>query len=179
MDYAGGQFAMMSVLPDEVDGLRDVAVAQDASELRKIQNGLAAHNGNIFLPKFKIETEIDSDTNIRALSALGMKQAFADSADFSGMVSNCSPHIGKVIHKAVIEVDEKGTKAAAATQSQPKILRSLWRMISSSSARIIRLHLCCITRRLVRCFLRGSIGGCDFCGRAYACGIRRACRRHR
>lgn len=115
MDYVGGKFAMMIVLPDDVDGLRDVAAALDASELRKIQNGLAEHNGNIFLPKFKIETEIDSDTNIRALSALGMHQAFTNSADFSEMVSNRSPYINKVIHKAVIEVDEKGTKAAAAT----------------------------------------------------------------
>lgn len=115
MDYKGGDFAMLIVLPDEVDGLKDVAAALDAAELRKIIDGQVAHNGNIQLPKFKIETEITSEDNIATFEALGMKLAFSGAADFSEMFTNRAVYIGKIIHKAVIEVDEEGTKAAAAT----------------------------------------------------------------
>ena len=115
MDYKGGDFAMLIVLPDEVDGLKDVAATLDAAELRKIMDGQAAHNGNILLPKFKIETEINDGDNLATFRALGMRLAFTDAADFSEMFTNRAVYIGKIIHKAVIEVDEEGTKAAAAT----------------------------------------------------------------
>jgi serpin B len=44
---------------------------------------------------------------------MGMPDAFGDMADFSGMSSGVN--IGAIIHKAVIEVNEKGSIAAAVT----------------------------------------------------------------
>jgi serpin B len=46
---------------------------------------------------------------------MGMQQAFTDVADFSGMTGKKDLLISKVIHKAFVAVDEKGTEAAAAT----------------------------------------------------------------
>jgi hypothetical protein len=69
------------------------------------------------LPKFKLETDYGlHDT----LKNMGMKRAFdARQADFSGMSASRNPDdqlfISKVLHKAFVEVNEKGAEAAAAT----------------------------------------------------------------
>ena len=120
MDYKGGKFAMLIVLPDEIDGLAAVAAKLDGAEIRKILDGQDLHNGNIEIPKFKIETEINAADNKTIFTKLGMEKAFvAGVADFTGMIvpneDNPAIHIGSIIHKAIIEVDEEGTKAAAAT----------------------------------------------------------------
>jgi serpin B len=46
---------------------------------------------------------------------MGMPLAFSDNADFSGMNGRRDLAISAVIHKAYIDVDERGTEAAAAT----------------------------------------------------------------
>eukprot|EP01084_Bolivina_argentea_P093553 168249_1 len=65
------------------------------------------------LPKFKFEYEIRlNDT----LKQMGIIDAFNDvTADFSNMTEMNDLCIGAVIHKAVIEVNETGTEAAAVT----------------------------------------------------------------
>lgn len=67
------------------------------------------------MPKFSYAYDIEMSD---ALKALGMTVPFdAELADFSGL--GCSPdgniYICRVLHKAYIAVDEKGTKAGAAT----------------------------------------------------------------
>jgi serpin B len=65
------------------------------------------------LPKFRITSTFRlRDT----LVAMGMKSAFtAGVADFSGMAAKGNLFISEVVHKAFVNVDEKGTEAAAAT----------------------------------------------------------------
>lgn len=68
-------------------------------------------NLQLQLPKFKMEYGI-KDLN-KSISALGMQEIFTDSADFSGIAQNL--FISKALHKAVIDVNEEGTEAAAVT----------------------------------------------------------------
>jgi serpin B len=49
------------------------------------------------------------------LQALGLRQAFTDSADFSGVTQQEALAISAVIHKTFLAIDEEGTEAAAVT----------------------------------------------------------------
>ena len=76
--------------------------------IKNLQNKKVVLN----LPKFELNFEAElKDTFI----SLGMVEAFSDSADFSSMTKQNNVKIGRIIHKTFISVDEKGTKAAAAT----------------------------------------------------------------
>jgi len=69
--------------------------------------------GTVLLPKFKIEYK----TSLKnPLLTLGMVPAFSsETADFSGMRTQKDLFISDVIHKTYIDVNEKGTEAAAVT----------------------------------------------------------------
>jgi len=64
------------------------------------------------IPKFKIEGSYSLKDQ---LSRLGMKQVFSSEADLSGIDGRKDLEVSDVIHKAVIEVNEEGSEAAAAT----------------------------------------------------------------
>jgi serpin B len=70
--------------------------------------------GDVTLPKFRLEYE--ASLNV-ALKTLGMGIAFDPAeADFTRMVkTKAGAHISEVKHKAVVEVNEEGTEAAAVT----------------------------------------------------------------
>jgi len=65
----------------------------------------------LYVPKFKYEWTGDIN---RDLLDLGIIDAFNQNADFSGITGTNSFFIDKVIHKAVIELDEYGVEASAA-----------------------------------------------------------------
>ena len=80
----------------------------------KLNEGIAqmkSNSGIVQIPKFNLESELKLKSNLKAL---GMERAFGRGADFTPMdIDNV--YIEDVIHKAVIDVNEAGTTAAAAT----------------------------------------------------------------
>lgn len=66
--------------------------------------------GSIRLPRFQTDYDITLND---ALKSLGMAEAFSNKANFSGIGDNLT--ISQVRHKTVIEVNEEGTEASAAT----------------------------------------------------------------
>lgn len=83
------------------------------AELSTALNGLAPAFVNVNLPRFKLEMTINL---VPILESMGMVDAFSPYlADFSGIDGATDLSIDTAIHKAVVEVDETGTVAAAAT----------------------------------------------------------------
>jgi serpin B len=66
----------------------------------------------VTLPRFTISHTIDL-TGI--MQSMGMVLPFSSVADFSGISSNKDLHLNRVVHKAFLSVDEKGSEAVAAT----------------------------------------------------------------
>jgi serpin B len=107
--YIGGSLAMTVIVPDD---LATFEQALTADQLAAITAGLTDAQVSLTLPKFSIETKAELAD---VLAALGMPSAFDDRADFSGITAAERLQISNVIHQANIDVDEKGTEAAAAT----------------------------------------------------------------
>ncbi|MFL5241312.1 MAG: serpin family protein [Gemmataceae bacterium] len=112
LPYEGSQLEMVIVLPKMVDGLADLEKQLTQENLEKWRSKATTHQVTITLPKFKVTAEFEL-SNI--LSKMGMPTAFSKEADFSGITKDEKLAISYVVHKAFVEIDEKGTQAAAAT----------------------------------------------------------------
>lgn len=120
LPYKGDRLAMLLVLPDAVDGLAAVEAKLDAAALERwaaaVDAPAARKEVDLRLPKLKIDPA--SSTPLKTtLMAMGVKRAFdEENAQFGKMAPTPPPlYISDAFHKAFIEVDEKGTEAAAAT----------------------------------------------------------------
>jgi len=112
LGYAGGTTSMVLVVPD-AGTFAAFEQGLTAQSLASILSATQAATGYVTMPRFKFATP--SSLN-EVLKTLGMTDAFdASRADFSGMDGARDLSVGNVIHKAVIDVNESGTTAAAAT----------------------------------------------------------------
>ncbi len=117
LPYGQEKMAMYIILPDEGVNLDSVIESLDTDRWKDILESFSSKQVYISMPRYKMEYGIKLLNNV--LINLGMGIAFDPYlADFSGIVSREpgeSPWISRVLHKAVIEVNEKGSEAAAAT----------------------------------------------------------------
>jgi serpin B len=113
MSYKGSDLTMAIFLPRKVDGLKDFEENLTAEKLAEWRKGVRRSKVQVSLPKFTMTRRLDL---ARQLQALGMTDAFsAEKADFSGMTGDKKLMVSKVLHEAWVEVNEKGTEAAADT----------------------------------------------------------------
>jgi serpin B len=124
--------AMTLILPDDLASFEDslaagrlntiqAEIASEQKRIAKITNPddgdmncpRFAYDVELFLPKFGVDTRAGL---VPILKAMGMRNATdPERADFSGITGARDLFIAMVIHQANIDVDEKGTEAAAAT----------------------------------------------------------------
>lgn len=114
LPYGKDRVAMYLVLPQQIQKhLIDPIGIVNSANWEKWMTGLRETEVQVMLPRFKASFEAE----LRGpLSTLGMADAFSEAkADFTGMTGGKDLYIKLVRHKAVLEVNEAGTEAAAAT----------------------------------------------------------------
>ncbi|GBN03816.1 Serpin B8 [Araneus ventricosus] len=113
LPYKGENVSMLVLLPNQRDGLRSLEQNLTPEKLGEVQRQLYRREVDVSLPKFKLEFEEELSEEVRDL---GANEIFrAGSADFSGMTPSRDVFVSQVLHKAIIEVNEEGSEAAAVT----------------------------------------------------------------
>jgi len=129
LPYAGNDLSMVVVVPSRKDGLAEVEKDLTAKTLRGWLEKMQVERVEVQIPRFSLSSEFDLKPT---LSEMGMPLAFDRTrANFSGISESKEPlYLSTVVHKAVVEVNEKGTVAAAATgvviepRSMPQRIRA-------------------------------------------------------
>ena len=110
LPYAQESLGMVVILPEagRMYDTLDLLAANGLDLLDDMQNETVA----LALPKLKMSASMDLTD---ALQSLGLEKPFSAEADFSGMAEEGGLFISSVRQSAYLEVNEQGTRAAAAT----------------------------------------------------------------
>lgn len=109
---AAHDLSMLILLPNAQDGLEKLELSLTPGALENLRTKMWSAEVTLKLPRFSVESEFNLKN---ALSQMGMPHAFSEeNADFSG-ITDGKICISEVFHKAVVEVNEEGSEAAAAT----------------------------------------------------------------
>jgi serpin B len=111
LPYGTGRIAMYVFLPKDKSGLNAFVHSATPANWNGWLSRMRPSAVSLFLPRFKASQDLLLN---QPLARLGMGAAFGAGADFKPMGLERG-FIGDVIHKAILEVDEQGTVAAAAT----------------------------------------------------------------
>lgn len=109
---SGVSLSMVIALPNDKDAWNDFINYLSYDNWISWMNALEMKHVNLSFPRFKITESLELN---QPLQELGMVTAFTPQADFSAMTNVRNLFINSAVHKTFIDVDEKGTEAAAAT----------------------------------------------------------------
>jgi len=119
LPYQGDVWAMVIILPDAGKDILEIEKKVYEKNIWgdvmfKGQSSVPRH-AEVWLPRFKTANRLDmKETLIR----MGNKHLFGASADLSGMTNQTDLSLSQVVQECIIEVNEEGTEAAAATAAQ-------------------------------------------------------------
>jgi serpin B len=109
--YGNSWVAMLLLLPDE-GKFEIMGRSLDVSGALELTRKAPAAEVDLALPRFRVES---SFALREPLERMGVKEAFAPGADFTRVSREPGFALGNVLHRAVVDVDELGTEAAAVT----------------------------------------------------------------
>lgn len=112
LPYGKGGTSLCLFLPDEESSLNELLKDLTYEKWERWAMDFRSTPGDVKIPRFKLDYARSLND---PLKALGLGVAFTDRADFSGMRGERDLFISEVKHKAVVEINEEGTEAAAAT----------------------------------------------------------------
>ncbi|KAI1286173.1 Leukocyte elastase inhibitor [Halotydeus destructor] len=104
--------SMIIFLPDENTGLDSLLSSSSFEDLESlVENVMQASKEDVYLsmPKFKLETSYELKP---ILSKMGVNRVFDEiQANLSGIIGESFLFVNRVLHKAILDVDEEGTEA--------------------------------------------------------------------
>ena len=114
LPYVGEAVSMLIVLPRAVDGIRSVEAGLTADEVMERPADLSHELVEVHLPRFTLFGDYNLIPTVRNL---GMVNGTRPSlADFTGIgMSRAWFYVYYFVHQAFVDVNEKGTEAAAVT----------------------------------------------------------------
>lgn len=118
--YDGQTYAFAALLPDEGISVEEYVASLTGERLHALLAEPQQKEVRTGIPKFEAEYSAELS---EVLMEMGMTDAFSmRDADFSGLGSSTEGNIviSRVLHKTHVAVDEKGTKAGAATAVEMK-----------------------------------------------------------
>ncbi|XP_061387007.1 serine protease inhibitor 3/4-like [Musca vetustissima] len=115
LPYKNSDLRMLIILPNSRYGLEDLRNKLNSYSLEELRGSMFPVLVDVAMPKFKAEYTIELK---EILQQLGIERLFSHDAELMNMLNTPEPiEVSKVLHKAFIEVSEKGTEAAASTGS--------------------------------------------------------------
>lgn len=113
--YYNGDLTMILFMSAKPGGLASVERNLNNAEFRRRLKAMQLHDLDLAIPRFSSTQEYSLAAT---LQRLGIVNAFdASSADFSGMETGARKglYLKDAVHKAFVDVNERGTEVAAAT----------------------------------------------------------------
>lgn len=112
LPYKGEELAMLILLPRAKDGLESLEGSLTPSFIRDLNKNLWNTKVDVTLPRFRLEY---SKSLISCFQQLGVNRVFQQGAELGIVSDSQNLAVSDIFHKAVLEVNEEGSEAAAAT----------------------------------------------------------------
>lgn len=115
LPYSDRRSSMVLILPNEGHTPASVIGQLTVAGWSSLTGAMRTNEVEVQLPRFRVERTMEREM-MKALYDMGMRDAFSlTESDFSAMDPSNMLYVQSIIQKAIVEVDEKGTEAAAAT----------------------------------------------------------------
>ncbi|CAJ0599079.1 unnamed protein product [Cylicocyclus nassatus] len=112
LPYKDTTYALSILLPKKRFALDAIRNKTNGAALRNLLSQVKMEFTTISIPKMKIETKFELK---KALISIGINEMFTNNANLTGITKEPPLKVSDATHRALIEVDEEGTTAAAAT----------------------------------------------------------------
>lgn len=104
--------ALWIFVPQDINGLSQLEYEFSLEKFESWKQKVRSREVNLSMPKIHLDQTFSLN---EILKDMGLTTAFSRKADFSNISDSQDLYINKVMHKAYLAIDEKGTEAAAAT----------------------------------------------------------------